>query len=137
MLRPYDASEEVEKTRGMGFLDDNRDPYYIDDVLVYLTKDGLEPEGCWTRITGLGDHWFMGTLLNEPKQNFGYHLGEQIAFSLQKTDDEKVICYSNMTPSKKLTAQDLEDGHMLKDAVSMFNKERTKDHFFDVLEFLR
>ena len=137
MLRSYEVSEEIETTRGMEFLDSSRDPYCIDDVLVYLTKEGLEPEGCWTRIIGLGDHWLVGTLLNEPEQNYGYHLGEQIGFFLKKTDDGETVCYSDMNPSRKLTAQDLEDGSMLKGAVSMFNKERTEDHFFDLLEFLR
>ena len=137
ILRSYDVSEEVEKTRSMDFLDDSRDPFFIDDVLVYLTKEGLEPEGCWTRITGLGDHWFMGMLLNEPKQNFGYHQGEEIGFTLHKTEEEKIICYSEMTPSRKLTAKDLEDGMMLKKAVYAFNADRTENNFFEVLELLR
>ena len=42
-----------------------------------------------------------------------------------------------MTPSRKLTAEDLEDGTLLKEAVSIFNKERTEEHFIDILEFLR
>ena len=91
MLHHYDAPEEVEKTRGMTFLDGSRDPNCVDDVLVYLVKDGLKPEGCWTRIIGLGDHWIMGTLLNEPDQDFGYHIGENIAFFVQETEDKKVI----------------------------------------------
>jgi len=51
----------------------------------------------------------MGTLLNEPNQNFGYHLNETIAFFVQETEDKKVICYSDMTPSMKLTADSLID----------------------------
>ena len=51
MLHSYDASEEVEKTRNMTFLDASRDANCIDDVLVYLVKKGLKPEGCWVRIT--------------------------------------------------------------------------------------
>ena len=52
MLHGYDAPEEVEKTRSMTFLDASRDESCIDDVLVYLVKDGLKPEGCWVRISG-------------------------------------------------------------------------------------
>lgn len=137
MLQGYDVSEEIEKTRGMGFLDESRDPHCVDDVLVYLTREGLQPEGCWVRISGLGDHWIMGTLLNEPNQDFGYHMGETIAFFVHETEDKKVICYSDMTPSMKLTAEDLADGSMLKEAIHAFNAERTEEHFIDIMEFLR
>lgn len=137
MLHHYDASEEVEKTREMCFLDGSRHENFVDDVLVYLMKDGLKPEGCWTRITGLGDNWIMGTLLNEPDQNFGYHEGETIAFFVQETDEKKVICYSDMNPSQKITAADLEDGSMLEEAVTAFNNECTEPHLIDILEILR
>ena len=137
MINDYDAPEDVEKSRGFTFLDSCRHNYYVDDVLVFLTKEGLEPEGCWTRIIGLGDHFIIGTLLNEPAQNFGYHKGEKIAFFVEKTQDDKIVCYSNMTPSMKLTAEDLADGSMLRNAIHIFNQERTEAHFLDVLEFLR
>ena len=42
-----------------------------------------------------------------------------------------------MTPSKKLTAEDLEDGTMLKAAVTAFNNERNEPNFFEILETLR
>ena len=137
MLHGYDAPEEVEKTRSMAFLDDSRDKRCIDDVLVYLLKDGLKPEGCWTRITGLGDHCIMGKLLNEPDQDFGYHRGEEIAFFVRETDDKKIICCSDMNPSQKITEKDLEDGSMLEAAVTAFSRERTEPHLFDILEILR
>ena len=121
----------------MGFLDKSRHDFYPDDVMVYLTREGLNPEGCWVRIIGLGDHFIMGTLLNEPGQDFGYHSGEKVAFFIQKQEDEGIILYTNMTPSRKLTAEDLEDGTLLKEAVAVFNKERIEDHFLDVLEFLK
>lgn len=137
MLKGYDAPEEVEKTREMQFLDACRDANCADDVLVFLTKDGLNPEGCWTRITGLGDHFIVGTLLNEPDQDFGYHAGETIAFFVTETEDKRIICYSDMNPSQKITEADLEDGSLLEAAVTSFNNERTEEHFITVLEILR
>lgn len=137
VLKAYEAGEEVEKTREMRFLDESRHLHYPDDVAVFLTRKGLQPERCWARIIGLGDHWIMATLLNEPNQNFGYHSGEKIAFFVQETEDKHVICYSDMTPSKKITAEDLADGTMLKAAVSAFNAERNEPNFFEVLETLR
>ncbi len=136
-LESYAASEGVEKTRDMAFLDSSRDSNCVDDVLVFLLRDGLKPEGCWVRITDLAEHWFMGTLLNEPDQNFGYHVGEQIAFFVHKQEDGSLICCSDMNPSRRLTAADLEDGSLLKQAVSTFNKERTQDNFTEIMELLR
>lgn len=135
--KDYATSEDVEKSREMTFLDGCRDEQCIDDVLVYLMKDGNKPEGCWTRIIGLGDHCFIGILLNEPDQDFGYHEGEKIAFFVQKDENDKIVCLSDMNPSMKITAEDLEDGSMLEAAVTKFNSERNEANFIDVLEILR
>ena len=137
ILHHYDADEEVEKTRDMSFLDSCRHEECIDDVLVYLVREGLKPEGCWTRIIGLGDHFIMGTLLNEPDQNFGYHEGEKIAFFVQENDKKEIICYSDMNPSAKITAEDLEDGSMLEAAVSRFDRERNEQNLISIMEILR
>lgn len=137
VLEIYDVSEEIENSRTMEFLDSCRNEYYPDDVLVYLVRDGLQPEGCWVRITGLGDNFIVGTLLNEPNQNFGYHINDTVAFFGQETKDNNIICISDMNPSKTLTQEDLEDGTLLKNAIEVFNNNRTQDHFIDVLELLR
>jgi len=136
-LKKYESDGMIEKTRDMQFLDPSRDPYHIDDVFVCLTRKGLENEVCKARINGLGDHFFMAVLLEEPRQNFDYHKGEQISFFVQRTDQENVICVSDMTPDIELTEADLEDGTLLKNAITTFENERTEAHFIDVLEFLR
>ena len=128
---------EVEESRSMDFLDGSRSPEYPDDVLVYLLKDGNKPEGCWVRIEGLADHEIIGTLLNEPDQNFDYHEGETIAFYAQQTEDKEIVLYSNMNPSTKIAAEDLEDGTMLEAAIHTFNEERTEEHLLDIMEILR
>lgn len=97
-LKHYDASEEVEETRGFTFLDSLRDSACIDDVLVRIMKEGLKPEGCWVRITGIGDHCLIGTLLNEPWQDFGCHSDDTISFYVTETEDHEIICYSDGTP---------------------------------------
>ena len=137
LLDAYAASEEVEKTREMGFLDSCRNETYPDDIMVRLIKDGLQPEGCWARLVGLGEHCFMGILLNEPDQPFGYHEGEEIAIFVQETEDKQVFCYSDMNPSVKLTVEDLADGTMLENAIATFEAERTQEHFIDIMEILR
>ncbi len=135
--KAYAVSEDVEKSREMTFLDGCRHEQYIDDVIVYLLKDGNKPEGCWTRIIGLDEHCFIGILLNEPEQDFGYHEGEKIAFFVRKDKNDKIVCLSDMNPSAKITAEDLEDGSMLEAAVAKLNAERNESNFLDVLEILR
>jgi len=137
IIKNYEADEEVEKSREMGFLDESRHPHYPDDVQVHLLKDGLKIEACWTRIVGLEEHAIIGELLNEPHQDFGYHKGEKIAFFVQELEDKKIICCSDMNPSRKITAEDLADGTMLKAAVSAFNQERNKENLIEILEILR
>ena len=55
-------------------------------------------------------------------------------YDLLMEDSHKRIFVNN---SRKLKAEDLEDGTLLKEAVSIFNKERNEEHFIDILEFLR
>lgn len=137
LLEEYAAGEEIEKTREMRFLDDSRHPFFPDDVQVYLMRDGLKPEPCWTRISGLAENYIKGILLNEPEQDFGCHQGEEIAVNLDETEDRKVICYANMNPSKLLKPEDLEDGSVLLGAIRAFHAEGTKEAFFEILETLR
>lgn len=137
VVKTYDASEEIEETRKMEFLDANRDPIFIDDVMVYLMRSRLEPEGCWIRITGLGKHYIVGELLNEPNQNFGYHLGDSIAFNVDQTEDGTFVCYTNLDPDKELKTEDLADGQLLKQAAAAFNSERTEENVIELLELLR
>lgn len=136
-LLDYNAGEEVEESRKMDFLDDSRSPEYPDDVLVYLLREGNQPEGCWVRIEGLAEHQIIGILLNEPDQDFGYHEGEKIAFFVQRMEEEKIVLCSNMNPSAKITAEDLEDGTMLEAAIHAFNEERNEEHLLDIMEILR
>lgn len=96
MLKNYDAGDEVEETRNMVILDSSRSPEYPDDVLVYLLKNGNKPEGCWVRIDALAEHEIIGTLLNEPGQNFGYHAGNQISFYVHQTESKEIILCANL-----------------------------------------
>ena len=133
----YEDNEEIRESRSMSFLDEARDPFCIDDVQVYLYKQGNQVEACWARIEGLGDHVIIGTLINEPYQDFGYHQGDTIGFFVQKTEDDKVICVCDMNPTAVITKEDLAGGQMLRDAIRRFNSERNENNLFDVLELLR
>lgn len=136
-LSHYDVDEDVEISRSFDFLDEFRNERYPDDVLVLTVKKGLNLEGCWTRISGLTDKYILGTLLNEPNQDFGYHEGDTIAFFLYEDDEGKKYLISDMNESMKITAEDLEGGDMLRDAIKVFHEEPNREHFIDVLELLR
>ncbi len=137
MLRGYDASEDVEITREMDFLDPFRHEIYVDDVQVLLQKDGMRSEGCWVRITGIGENCVVGTLLNEPYRDFGCHKGDTISVFAEETADGNVICYSNVETSPKVTREDLMDGRMLEDAVAEFKKKCDEESLLGLVEILR
>lgn len=94
----YKVSDVIDSTRSMEFLDPFRDPHYVDDVLVYLLKDGNKPEGCWVRLEDMQDRLFIGELLNEPDQNLGCHMGERIGFFIYRQDNGETVCICNLNP---------------------------------------
>ena len=96
-LKKYDASEELEETREVEFLDPLRSPQYPDDIRVILMGEGLKSEEVWVRMKNLGDHVLVGTLLNQPYQNFGLNKGDNIEFYVMETDDKKIICYKDIS----------------------------------------
>ncbi len=136
-LEKYNAAPEIEETREMYFLDNCREKEKIDIVKVYLLKQELETEECKVQIIGTGDHYFKGILLEEPKQDFGYHKGEKIAFSIQEENDGTIACYSDMNPRMNYTSADLADGKRLEEAIKVFNAERSEKNVIAVLELLR
>ncbi len=91
-LKAYDVLDAVEETRRLTLVDDCRDFCFIDDVLVYFMKEGLEVEGCWVRLLSVNESTISGILLNEPNQRFKCHKGDIIEFRLQETDENKIVC---------------------------------------------
>ena len=136
-LDEFAPSEEVEKTRQMAFLDGLRDPSFIDDVKVWLVREGLDAELHKVRVTGTGNRFLMGTLLEEPAQDFGYHAGDSIAFFARQEEDGTVECVSDMNPDRSLTAADLEDGTLLQEAIRAYNEDRSEETAVEVLQLLR
>lgn len=134
----YSVSEGIEESRKMEFLDLRRHPYYPDDVLVFIFKEGLEPEGIWAKICDLDEEFnIIGKILNEPNQNFGYHVGDKISFFVEKNEKGEIGLLCNLNPTMKLKAKDLEGGCMLKEAIISFNKDQNNETFFNVIELLR
>lgn len=137
LLAEYEANEDVEKTREMGFLDDSRDAVFIDNVAVTLRKFGLDEEIVTARIVGLGSRYFIAKLIDEPVQDFGHHKEDTFTFTLNEIAPGKVKCVANLDTPNEFSAEDLADGKMLKEAVMLFNKKRTESSLFSVMSILR
>ena len=136
-LEIYEENENVAKSRRFNFLDSFRHEECIDDVQVVLLKDGLQPEQVWVRIEDLGDKVIIGKLLNEPDQDFGCHILDKVAFFVYTDADGNQHLLCDMNPSVKLRAEDLADGRMLCNAIDVFARETTQEHFIDILELVR
>ncbi len=84
----YDNDKGIQESRELSYLDELRDPYYVDDVQVYLFGNELGPEICWVRIEGCGEDHLRGVLLNEPEEDLGFHINDEVYFTLKKTYDD-------------------------------------------------
>ena len=137
MLKTYDVSDAIEKSRGMIFLDDARHPQFIDDVQVFLEKEGLKPECCWARMIDVSERRLWAKLLNEPDQDFGIHEGEDFTFYVRKDEETgRVTCHAQFSPLQKMKPEDFEDGSLLKDAVHRFHAG-DQDALFEICRILR
>ena len=136
-LKEYEVDGDVEKSRSFQFLDVFRNKGHIDDVMVIIVRDGLHAEGRWVRIKGLGDKCFIGTLLEEPEQYFGYHAGDDVTFFLYEDDKKEVHLICDMNQGKKVTGEELADGSVLRKAVHQFVEEQNYVNMLKVMEILR
>lgn len=74
-------------------LDEFRNDEYPDDILVFFFKEGFSAEGMWVRCDDFNDeHYFFGTLLNQPNQDLGVNKGDRVKFILLRNDDEFLCC---------------------------------------------
>lgn len=95
MLEGYEASDEIEDTRGFEAIDKLRHETYIDDIMVCIVGGGNRPEYCWVRITGYVSVFLTGRLLNEPFQDFEVHEGDEIHIAIAHTINDKIIAYAS------------------------------------------
>ena len=91
-LHDYDADQKLEALRDLRLLDPHRHPAFPDDVLVFLTGDGVQPEGCWLRLQERQEDFVLGSLLNEPDQNFICHKGDVMLFRLPARPQDALVC---------------------------------------------
>lgn len=108
-----------------------------DWLRVILVKEGNEPEPMPVSFVEDMGRYCIGVLEMEPGQDFGYHKGDKIGYFPYTDENGTTILVSDMNPSRKLTAADLEDGSLLKEAITIFNNDRNEQNLIEIMELLR
>ena len=135
-LGKHETDEALQKTRTMLFLDECRDPYHVDDVTVRIARRDCASEDLPVRIEGLDEQSLQGMLMEEPRGDLGIHKGSSVRFYVMETEDRTICCYADLTPPRRLTEADLEDGTILKDAIHTCNAEKTQANAMEVFSLL-
>lgn len=132
----YDVNPGVAESRKMEFLDKFRQLFHFDDVQVVLYKEGLELEGVWVRIEDLGKGIIIGTLMNEPKQDFGISVGTRIAFTVNQNADGTKNLIADLNDVKKYNDEELAGGKILKSALETLKRNSNQYNLYSVFEIL-
>ena len=80
----YHGNEQVLPTRNISVIDHLRYGRHPDDIQALLRKNCLQIEQVWVRLTGIEDGNLVGTLLNEPNNDFGIHRGNVVHVQVTK-----------------------------------------------------
>ena len=134
VLEKFDAPEELEESRTLGFLDECRDHYHPDIVTVLLLKTGLKTEPCKVRITSAANNTLKGVLMANPRQAFGCRKGDEIPFFPHKNEDDgSIVCLADMGVEESQdtdpSQEQFEDGSALKEAIKRFNAGKNNDTY--------
>ena len=80
-----------EQTRLIKTLDAFRHPHYPDDVVVYFLDAEHKPELLWVRCVAVDENILSGELLNEPRSDFGCHVGDNITFGVAQINGQNIL----------------------------------------------
>lgn len=130
-----DEDTDLPQLRDIEEYDPFRDPAYVDDLTVHLIQEGRTLEICKVRMEELGVRCVIGTLLEEPYQNFGFHKGDRIPVTIDDSDPPR--CIANLNPDQFYTKEQFADGTLLKAAITDFNQDPCEDHLHALLEAIR
>ena len=73
--------------RDIDVLDQFRHQYFPDDVEIFFVGEKIQTANMWLRLTKLKNKSFYGTLLDEPHQKLGFHIGDEISFDIHQLQD--------------------------------------------------
>lgn len=89
----YENCKDAVELRRIDILDPFRHPFYPDDVEIHFIGDEIESENMWLRLTKVKDKTFYGTLLDEPVQKLGIHIGEETSFIIIQMKDGTIHAF--------------------------------------------
>lgn len=82
------VDEIVYSFRGEAMFDEFRDLYNPDVVKVTMFKAGMQMEYCDVRFETMDQTGLHGTLVSEPRQDIGLHIGDAVDFFLYQPAPE-------------------------------------------------
>ncbi len=85
------GDKKMRMLRELEMLDSARNLEFPDFVSVKALKEGFLPEVVWVRVTNFDKDTFYGTLLDPPKQGFGYQADQEVYFRGYNVNDEVVF----------------------------------------------
>jgi len=86
----YDKNEDSKKLRKDEIFDPFRYIGFPDDVIIYLMKDGLNTEKLYVKLIRIEGGKVFGKLLNEPHQDFGVHIDDEIEIDIVKSNQGEI-----------------------------------------------
>ena len=89
-----DISIDIENMRMNSELDNSRHPSFPDDIQIHLVKDGRIVEAPWARCSHVDKvkGFMYARLLNEPHNEFGFHMNDEIPFRVIEAADGNLLC---------------------------------------------
>lgn len=77
--------------RQIDVLDEFRHPFFPDDIEVFFVGENVQPENMWLRLTRLEDKTFYEKLLDEPNQDVGFHMNDEMDFIIARQSDDSIV----------------------------------------------
>lgn len=130
----FEVNENIKRTRVLTSLDSFREKYLVDDVLIYLVREGYKAKTCWGRIEGFNDNRIYVEMLEDPKQNFGYEMGQIIYFTVEKIDNGEDICVADLSQHLEITADRLANGKYLEEVSDEFYTHFDHSHYINAFK---
>ena len=100
------TNENLERIRDFKAIDSLRDGIFPDDIIVVFFKEGMQNEGMWVRLERMDDElpiingeegefpYFYGTLLNQPNQDLGMDMGDEVRVALIRYETGEVVAFA-------------------------------------------
>ena len=130
--------------RDMTSLDHLRHEYNVDDVLVFLRGEG-KLEMAWVRLEGITEMFYIGRLLKQPLNDYGYDEGDMVCFKVEdshgllkafldeRSDENDFYAIDDMTDEE---SGEILDQMLYDHAVGLYHKDKTDENYRTMIAYL-